>query len=330
MGREILLRMLGVRISIIFSVGDVLASLTQGNITMAEQLVVAEGYSGPVPAQSTASAVSWGAIIAGAVVAVATTVLLSMLAAGLDLASVSPWADQGVSTQSAAVMTAIGLIVIQWVAALIGGYITGRLRTRWVGTHTHEVFFRDTAHGFTTWALATVLVFSVVGSAGASLLGAIGHGATTVAASSASAASGAAVSAAGAHAGSLEPYDLDTLFRSTSTTGTAPGAGNDSRAQAGRILEKALVTGDLPASDRAYLAQVIAAQTGISNDDAQHRVDDAFAQAKVAQTKAREAADTARKAAALAATLTALSLLVGAFIASVSAALGGRLRDLHP
>jgi hypothetical protein len=297
---------------------------------MAEQLVVAEGYSGPVPAQSTASAVSWGAIIAGAVVAVATTVLLSMLAAGLDLASVSPWADQGVSTQSAAVMTAIGLIVIQWVAALSGGYITGRLRTRWVGTHTHEVFFRDTAHGFTTWALATVLVFSVVGSAGASLLGAIGHGATTVTASSASAASSAAVSAAGAHTGSLEPYDLDTLFRSTSTTGAAPGAGNDSRAQAGRILEKALVTGDLPATDRAYLAQVIAAQTGISNDDAQHRVDDAFAQAKVAQTKAREAADTARKAAALAATLTALSLLVGAFIASVSAALGGRLRDLHP
>lgn len=293
---------------------------------MAEQYVVAEeGYPGLAPAQSTASAVSWGAIIAGSVVAVATTVLLSMLAAGLDFASVSPWADQGVSAQSAAVMTAIGLIVIQWVSALIGGYITGRLRTRWVGTHTHEVFFRDTAHGFTTWALATVLVFSVVGSAGASLLGGIGHGVSSVAASAASTAG----SAAATRGGSLEPYELDTLFRSTST-GSGPGAGNDSRAQTARILEKALLTGDLPATDRAYLAQVIAAQTGISNDDAQHRVDDAFAQAKAAQTKAREAADTARKAAALAATLTALSLLVGAFIASVSAALGGRLRDLHP
>lgn len=44
---------------------------------------------------------------------------------------------------------------MQWLSAALGGYVTGRLRTRWVGLHTHQAFFRDTAHGFITWSLAT-------------------------------------------------------------------------------------------------------------------------------------------------------------------------------
>ena len=102
------------------------------------------------------SAVSWPAIIAGAVVAAATSVLLLALGSGFGLASVSPWAG-GASPLTFTVMTAIWLIVMQWVASGLGGYLTGRLRTRWIGTHVHEVFFRDTAHGFLSWALATVI-----------------------------------------------------------------------------------------------------------------------------------------------------------------------------
>ena len=78
-------------------------------------------------------------------------------------------------------MTAIGLIVVQWLASGLGGYVTGRLRTKWVGTHTHEVFFRDTAHGFIMWALSTVLVATLLASATASLVGAGAHGAAMVA-----------------------------------------------------------------------------------------------------------------------------------------------------
>jgi hypothetical protein len=78
------------------------------------------------------------------------------------------------------------------------------------------------------------------------------------------------------------------------------------------------------------LAELVATRTGLSAGDARKRVDDFVASALDAETKARASADAARKAAARAAIYTALSMLVGAFIASVSAALGGRLRDEHP
>src|SRR5476649_132164 len=104
------------------------------------------------------SAASWGAIIAGALVATAVSLVLFVLGSGLGFASISPWPARGVSATTFAASAAIWLIVMQWIASGLGGYITGRLRTRWVGTQTHEVFFRDTAHGFVTWAVATVLV----------------------------------------------------------------------------------------------------------------------------------------------------------------------------
>jgi ABC-type transport system involved in cytochrome bd biosynthesis fused ATPase/permease subunit len=88
--------------------------------------------------------------------------------------------------------------------------------------------------------------------------------------------------------------------------------------------------GDIPAADRTYLAQLVSAQAGVSESEAQRRVDNAIAQAKTAEAQAREAADAARKAAELSSLCTALSMVVGAFIACVAAALGGRLRDLHP
>jgi hypothetical protein len=70
-----------------------------------------------------------------------------------------------VSATSFAVTSAIWLIVTQWLSSGFGGYVAGRLRTRWIGTHTHEVFFRDTAHGLITWAVATVLVAAVLAGA---------------------------------------------------------------------------------------------------------------------------------------------------------------------
>src|SRR5580698_4091173 len=112
----------------------------------------------------TVSTVSWGAIIAGAVVAAAASVLLVALGSGFGLATLSPWPG-GPSPVTFTVMTAIWLIIVQWIASGVGGYLTGRLRTRWIGTHTHEVFFRDTAHGFLSWALATVITVALFSSA---------------------------------------------------------------------------------------------------------------------------------------------------------------------
>jgi hypothetical protein len=262
-------------------------------------------------ATPTVSAVSWAAIIAGAVVAAAMSVLLLALGSGFGLASVSPWPG-GPSPVTFTVMTAIWLIVMQWVASGLGGYLTGRLRTRWIGTHTHELFFRDTAHGFLSWALATVITAALFSSAA---ILATGAGAHAAAAPMAAPAQGLA-------------YDVDTLFRS-SRSDTSPSAG-DVRAEAARILETAIANGALSADDRNWLDRLIVERTGASPAEADQRVGVAVDREQAAVVQAKQAADAARKAAAAFAIFTALSMLIGALIASVAAALGGQLRDEHP
>src|ERR1700736_459806 len=134
------------------------------------------------PHESAVSAVSWPAIFAGAFVAAASSLVLAALGSGFGLASVSAWPNSGVSATTFTVMTAIWLIVVQWLASGLGGYVAGRLRTKWASTHTHEVFFRDTAHGFITWAVATILVAGFVASAATSAVSGGVHAAATVAA----------------------------------------------------------------------------------------------------------------------------------------------------
>jgi hypothetical protein len=250
----------------------------------------------------------------------ASTLILVALGSGFGLAAVSPWPHTGASATTFTVMTAIWLIVVQWLSSALGGYITGRLRTKWASVHTHEVFFRDTAHGFITWALATLAGAALFTSA---VAGVSEKGAQAVS----NVVSGVANGAADSLSDLLRPYDVDRLLR-------APGAEKESRAderaEVTRILTRGISAGEVSAEDRDYLTKLVAARTGISQTDAQKRVDDIITAEKAAELKARQAADEARKAAATTSIFVALSMLIGAFIASVSAALGGRLRDLHP
>jgi hypothetical protein len=258
------------------------------------------------------SAASWPSIFAGAFVAASATVILVALGSGIGFASTSPWSGYGVSVATFAVSTAIWLIVTQWIAAALGGYIAGRLRTRWVGTHTHEVFFRDTAHGLITWAVATVLVAVVAAGSvmsGAGPAGRAGADATTTVA--------------------LMPYDVDKLFRSPSTAAAAGSGAAEARMEAAHIVANAFATGSVPDTDRAYLNEQVAALAGASTSEAQARVDGFISAVMQSQAKIKADADKAKKATAKASIYLALSMLIGAFIASVSAALGGRIRDQH-
>ena len=190
------------------------------------ELSTSEGLG---PHESAVSAVSWSAVLAGAVVAMAVSLIFVALGAGFGVGAASPWPNMGAGLKTFSVMAGVWLIVTQWAAAAMGGYVTGRMRTRWHGVHTHEVFFRDTANGLLSWAVATIAV--------------------------------AALAAA---------------LAATQATGEA-------------------------------------AQAAVS----------------VAGAPSDEAIDAARKAAAAFAVFTALSMLVGAFIACVGAALGGQQRDEH-
>jgi hypothetical protein len=274
--------------------------------------------------ESAVSAVSWAAVFGGAVVALSITLVLIALASGLGLASLSPWSGRNPSATTFTVTTAIGLIVVQWISSGLGGYITGRLRTKWVGVHTHEVFFRDTANGFLTWALATVVGTILLASAASSVVGGTVNAAATVASGAAAGAGQAAVQS-GNSGSVVSGYDVDSLFRSDTPASDAnsPAAASE----ASRILAAGMRTGDIPPADRTYLAKLVAARTGISQADAEKRVDDVITRVKAAEAKARQAADTARKAASAFSIATALSMLIGAFIACAAAAYGGSLRD---
>src|SRR5882724_4009768 len=163
-------------------------------------------------AESSVSAVSWPAIFGGALVAAASSLVLLALGSGFGLASVSPWRDVGASATTVAWMTAAWLIVTQWLSSGLGGYVAGRLRTKWANLHTHEVFFRDTAHGFITWAVGTILVAGLLASAVTAAISGGVHAAATVA-------SGAAQGAGTPQVGStLATYDMDLLFRTSQTS----------------------------------------------------------------------------------------------------------------
>lgn len=283
--------------------------------------------------ESSSSAVSWGPIVAGAFAASTLTLILMLLGSGLGLTMVSPWSNEGASVTTFAVSTAIWLVVIQWLSSAAGGYLTGRLRTKWVGIHTDETFFRDTAHGFMAWALATLLVVLVLGSALSAVVGRGVQAASTVASGAAMGASAGATRTANTGsegASNATSYFVDALFRPTDPARlSAPGAEGDAAAaaQASRILIASAAAGEVPADDKAYLGQLVAARTGLSQPEATAHVDAVLTQVQAAKVKAQQAADAARKASATFALLGALSLIIGAFIASVAAAFGGRQRD---
>lgn len=254
------------------------------------------------------SAVSWGAILAGAVASCALTLVLLSFGTGVGFAVVSPWGRSGVSTTTFEIGTGLYFIVMAMISSAIGGYLAGRLRTKWTGLHTDEVYFRDTAHGFLAWALASVLGAIVLASPATSLLGGAVSGTTQAAANSTQS------------AGPMDGY-VDTLLRSDTPAAQNSANPTDSRGELVRLFTTSFRNGgDLNSADRSYVAKVVSARTGLSQADADKRVSDVTNQIKSDLEKARKAAMQ------IAIWLT-LSLFIGALSAALAAMEGGGLRD---
>lgn len=325
-----------------------LASATSGPVGLRE-VVAAES---PLASNS---AVSWAAIFAGAVGAAALALILLLLGTGLGLSSVSPWAEQGASATAIGVSAIVWLSFTQFAASAMGGYLAGRLRTKWILVHSDEIYFRDTAHGFLAWALATLVTAAFLTSAIGTIVGQGAEaGAKVVGATAAGVgAAGVAATSAGAEGGQASMglgYFVDTLFRTDVAATPSAGAGGAtmntaavapaggaapsparSNAEVLRIFANDLASGLTP-QDTRYVGQLVAQRTGLSQADAEKRVSETFAalQTKLteAKTAAREAADKARKASAITSLWLFVALLIGAFVASLAATFGGRRRDL--
>jgi hypothetical protein len=267
------------------------------------------------------AAVSWAAVAAGAVAAAALTLVLIAFGAGLGLSAVSPWSDSGISATSFKIGSGIYFVIVAVMSSAVGGYLAARLRTRWAGINMHEAFFRDTAHGFLAWAFATLLSAAALGSATAHL------------------ANGAAAGLGGAASQTVQsanPADIyvDKLFRAappaqaTPSDSGPPNTSAPSNTNAGQSRAEVLRlwtasfrdNQDLSAPDKAYVAQVVASRTGLSQADAEKRVNDVI-------TEAKTAADNARKGAVKLSFWLTAAMLFGAFAASLAAVEGGSLRD---
>jgi hypothetical protein len=276
-----------------------------GSNMMIDTVVVAPGGS----AGSPVTGVSWPSIIAGAVAACAMTLVLLAFGTGLGLSAISPWAGSGVSATTFKITTGLYLIVIAMISSSIGGYLAGRLRTAWEGVHADEVYFRDTAHGFIAWALASVLGAAVLATPATSLIGGTAAGVSQ-----------GAVTSAAQSSGPMDGY-VDTLLRGDPAAQNAGSNSADARGEVVRLFTRSFRNGgELKGPDREYTAKVVAARTGLSQQDAEKRINDVVTQIKAD-------ADSARKATASLAFWITASLLLGAFCASLAATEGGGLRD---
>ena len=272
--------------------------------------------------QST-SAVAWGAVIAGAVAAAAFSLALLILGAGVGLGSVSPWsASRGLAATFGA-LAAAWFVSVQLFACGLGGYLAGRLREPWPDTHEDEAHFLDTAHGLLVWAVGGVMSALLIAGVASSIAGNVAH-----ATASATANIGGAAIQSATGRDDAAPYFTDMLFRSDHPTMANESA---SRTEIGRIFANALSSGDLPAADKTYAAQVVAAAAGLNQTDAEKRVADVFDQAKAAAAQAADAtkktADAARVTGVHVSLWGFVALLVGAFSASFMALVGGRHRE---
>jgi hypothetical protein len=266
------------------------------------------GYSGHVEHnEAHSSGVSWSAVIAGAAVTAALSLILLALGAGLGLSSISPYSNNGISASTLGTSAIIWLIAMEILSASMGGYLAGRLRTKWASIHTDEVYFRDTAHGFLAWSTALVITAAFLASAASAMIG-------SAPAADSSSRNGQVSSQSPAP----NAYFVDSLFRSD---GSKPEQANGaSRTETAVIFANGLRLGELPATDKSYLDQQVSAQTGLDQSQADKRVSDIFA-------SAQQHAEAARKAVAHTLLWTFLALLIGAFCASFSATIGGRQRD---
>jgi hypothetical protein len=279
--------------------------------TIAERQVSVGEIPTALPYQNEArsSGITWSAVVGGAFVSAALSLILLSLGTGLGFSAISPWSNM--STTAAAIgKTAIAwLIVTQIMSSALGGYLAGRLRTKWVNVHTDEVYFRDTAHGLLVWALGMVVTAAFLGTA-----------ATAIAGGSVQRATNANGSATVSEGSVLNPnaYLIDTMLRSA----TPVAERNDvaDRSEAERIFAHGMRQGSLTPSDNTYLAQLVAARTGVSPAEADGRVANAF-------DEAQRNADAARKALAHFSLWLFVALLTGAFVASYAGTVGGRQRD---
>lgn len=258
---------------------------------------------------------SWGAIVAGALLNVAISSIMVSFGSAIGLTLVSPYPGRTASVAFIAVAAALWALWVAISSFAAGGYLAGRMAGPGAAIRSHESDIRDGAHGLTVWAVGAMALMAL--------------SMATVGGATKAAFHGAAATMAGGAVALGQPVDpvalaVDKLSRSPDASETlVPGA----REEFARIFVQALQSGSLNDGDRAYVAAKISAVAGIPQAEANQRIDDTLTQLKQAEADAKKLAEEARKIAVVMAFLTAAVSLIGGAAAWQAAIVGGRHRD---
>jgi hypothetical protein len=260
-------------------------------LTMATELVVERNH------------IEWSPVFAGALAAAALSSVLLAAGASVGLSLISAYPDQS-HARSAGTLAAAWSLIVTIGSFMLGGYIAGRMRSSWHEGGPDEVAFRDGMHGFLVWSL-----------------GIVASGLLVLLATITTAELGAQVASSVAQSDTVLAPATDTLLR-PSTTAAASNAATPQldRDEVARILATSVANGQMSENDRSYLAQKVAQRAGIPKDEAEKRLDTAFADSQ-------RAVEKARKAATLTGLVTVSALLISLAAAWYAAQRGGYNRD---
>lgn len=263
--------------------------------------------------------VSWGAIMAGAVIAVMIGLMLNILGTAIGVTAVDAVEGGTPDASTFGIGAAVWLLLATLIGLGVGAYAAARLS----GTADKT----DAAlHGVGVWAIGFLLSAVLVGN----LIGSAASSAFTTASSLVGGAAQTAGSAVSAAADQVNPQAaLDRARASLSGSSDPARMTTEQRgAEITSILANGVSSGGLSDSQRQRLAALVSAEAGIPQQEAARRVQAYEAEA---QRLAREASERAARAAEAAATGAATAayaafgtLLLGAIVSILAARAGAR------
>lgn len=283
------------------------------------------GTTVPADAPAMPSRVSWGAILAGGIVAVTVGLMLNLLGAAIGATAVDAQGGDTPSAQTLGIASGVWLLVANLIGLAVGGYVAARLSGS--ADETDSVL-----HGLSVWAIgyliSAVLLGNIIGGTTATAF----QGASSLLGGAAQGAGQALSSAAGPAAQAIDPQQLVERAQRALQSGGDPAAmSSEARnAEITSLLAQRVSGGDLSQAERDRLSALVAAEYQIPPEEAQRRLQQAEQQANQAMTQveeqARSAADTAANATAVAAYWAFAAMLLGAVAAVLGARVGTRNR----
>jgi hypothetical protein len=259
--------------------------------------------------------VGWGAILAGVALALVTQLILSMIGAGIGLATLDPGTGDNPSASGFSMAAAIWWAVSGIIAAFIGGFAAGRLA---------GVPKESTAgwHGLGSWAVTTLVIAYLAVTTATTILGGTFSALTSTMTGMAQ---GVTQGATAAAANGADPF---AAIQQTITGGSNGTAAANDPATAAVAAMKALLTGN-PADQtaaREQAAQALATARNIPIEEARTQVTQMEQQYNQAKGTVAQTADKAATTASTGTLVSAIALIIGA----IAAWFGGRSGAIDP